>query len=193
MSQNELNQELEEINEKKILNGDESENPRKKIGETIGTIIIVISIIAIIYRVISDASKPSVDDYYKIDYSTLAVTPQSGDNSNSDELIDSAWGYWGSYKREDGLMFSIYPIDTQTCYLAFGNEDSMGDIIDIETVKTADNTAESTSSNGAKLYLAIDWEFGTVIIQQSGDLDDCNGIDFSGTYSGVDSTYKGRE
>ena len=66
-------------------------------------------------------------------------------------------------------------------------------MINIEVVKTADNTAECTSSNGEKLYLAIDWEFGTIIIQQSGDLDGCDGIDFSGTYSGVDSTYKGRE
>lgn len=164
----------------------------KKIGEIAGTIIIVLSIVAYIYQAISDNSKLSSDEYYKIDYSTVNVTPQSGDNSNLDELIDSAWGYWGSYSREDGLIFSIYPIDTQTCYLTFGNEAGMN-MINIEAVKTADNTAECTSSNGEKLYLAIDWEFGTIIIQQSGDLDGCDGIDFSGTYSGVDSTYKGRE
>ena len=41
----------------------------------------------------------------------------------TNEDIDSAWGYWGSYDREDGLSFSIFPIDTQTCYLSFGNED----------------------------------------------------------------------
>ena len=79
----------------------------KKIGEIAGTIIIVLSIVAYIYQAISDNSKLSSDEYYKIDYSTVNVTPQSGDNSNLDELIDSAWGYWGSYRREDGLIFSI--------------------------------------------------------------------------------------
>lgn len=111
----------------------------------------------------------------------------------TNEDIDSAWGYWGSYDREDGLSFSIFPIDTQTCYLSFGNEDGTIDVRDVEAVKTGDNTAECTSPNGAKLYLAIDWEFGTIIIQQNGYLDYCDGIDFSGTYQGDDSTYEGEE
>lgn len=111
------------------------------------------------------------------------------EESVTDEGCDSDWGYWNSYEREDGLSFTIYPIDTQTCYLAFGNEDGTIDVRDVEAVKTGDNEAECTAPNGAKLYLEIDWEDGMITILQEGYLDYCEGIDFSGIYQGEDSVY----
>ncbi|MBE5872793.1 MAG: hypothetical protein E7287_00140 [Lachnospiraceae bacterium] len=123
------------------------------------------------------------------DIADLVIVIKEEKTSNVGQSVEylDLWNNHTMYIRLDNTYLEIYPIDKSSFFLAIRDSDGL-DLRDLRFGIAENRLDANCLDKGFNLKLSVSSDGNSISVIQDGDIPYCEGMDFSGTYTGYSET-----